>query len=152
MFSEVGQSTRSPDLERRVSIAFFSQPFVAAAVALAVFPAPVAVAVWIVAIPITGCAAYPAYEWLLRRQSITFAWTFLAGIVCGNIPAFVALVLMSLSGLTSTGHLPPVSELAHGVERAVAVGSLAGAVSASVFWLIAGRFVASRCDGTPATN
>ena len=148
MLSEVERSTLTPDLERRVSIAFFCQPFVAAVAALAFFPKEVAFAVWIVAIPITGCAAYPAYEWLRRRQRITPAWTVLAGIVCGNIPAIVALVLLSLSGLTSTGHLPPVSELAHGVQRAVAFGSVAGAVSASAFWLMAGRLVAPRRDET----
>ena len=152
MLGEVAPSNLTPDLERRVSIAFFAQPFVAAAVALAwasfdpFYPKEIAFAVWIVAIPITGCAAYPAYERLLRHRSITFARTVVAGIACGNIPAALALILTVLSGVNAADRLPHVGEPAHRVERAVALGAVAGAVSASVFWLIAGRLVASRRD------
>lgn len=129
-------------------IGFAVQPFVASVLGMAFFPVAVGVLVGIVAVLISGCAAYPAFLWMLRRGLITIRRTVLAGAALGNIPAAIAPIGTLLSNIATTGALPRGADLFP--ERAVVFGSFVGATSAAIFWLIAGRHIESGREGRRA--
>lgn len=91
---------------------------------------------------VTICGAVPVVWWLLKRGPVSFGQLLLAGLVLGNVPFLVyclALIGPALSHLamgTMSDHLVPLSELLVAVLRPVAIGSVMGMASASVFWLL----------------
>jgi len=136
--------------DRRVQIGLALQPVVATLVALVLLgtPAalPAAVFVGITAVLITAFVAYPLLHWLLKRGPVAAAHAFFAGVVLGNIPSAIALVILAIRGLR-TGALLNPGELATGVGRSFTVGSLVGLASAGVFWLVAGPRITAASRG-----
>lgn len=156
--SEHGRPVLSTLAERRVQAGLAVQPFVAAAVAFGLFPVleaatpgttvggvlgpaiAIAVFVGITAAIITGCVAYPAFRWLLKRGRVTAATTIVSGMVLGNIPLAVAFIALAGGGGGEGG--PPRGSMELNFEFASLVrllfGTIIGGVSAAVFWWIAG--------------
>ena len=89
-------------------------------------------------------AALPLMVWLIQRGHTSIGHFTLAGIVLGNLPfaVYLAVVLGAtvrhLIGGTLAAHLSPITDLLIGGLRAVVIGSVMGAASAVVFWLVAG--------------
>ena len=141
-----------------------AQPFVAAALAFALFPLVqysqrlvvagdrgsvdwldggigFAILTGVVASFITGGLAYPTLNWLLKRGSLTLRQTFIAGVVFGNVPTAIIL-LAGAAWRFSRGESPTLTGLTYGVAgllRLVMFGSVLGTGSAAVFWWVGGR-------------
>jgi len=146
--------------DARVQLGLALQPLVATLVAFACLGTPAAlgtaVFVGVAAVPITAFVAYPLLRRLLKRGPVLALHALVAGVVLGNIPSAIALVILAIGGLRETGALPDAGDLAAGVGRSSAVGSLAGLASAGVFWLVAGPRIAaasraSRGDSSATT-
>jgi len=89
-------------------------------------------------------AAIPVAVWMIRRGRTALHHFAAAGVVLGNLP-FVAYTSAALYFLflhllrgTLAEHLSPIPELLAGGLRAVLLGSVMGASSGAMFWLIAG--------------
>jgi hypothetical protein len=89
-------------------------------------------------------AALPITVWLIRHGRTSIRHFAAAGVVLGNVPftvyLWVALIftLLHLLAGTLAEHLSPAAELLAGGLRAVLIGSVMGAMSGLMFWLIAG--------------
>jgi hypothetical protein len=158
--SESGVLTREGEL--KVFLGFAAQPFAAALIAFVLFPVVAitgrglywgyptdmldaalsfAFGVGVAALAVTVFAALPVFLRLLRRDHISQADVVCWGALLGNIPS--ALIVLSLGAQlwrsgTSVG-LDNLTYGAPGAARAIILGSVVGAGSASVFWWIAGR-------------
>jgi hypothetical protein len=94
---------------------------------------------------VTAGGAIPVVEWLRRRRALTLGSLSLAGLALGNAP--FALYALFIDGVAAarlvhgslSEHLLPMSELAIGAGRALAVGSTFGVASAVVFWVLGVR-------------
>lgn len=88
-------------------------------------------------------AALPLAIWLIHRGHTSIEHFILAGIALGNLPFIVYLAIVigatvrHLIGGTLAAHLSPIADLLMAGLRAVLIGSVIGAASAVVFWLIA---------------
>jgi len=154
----------TPEQEKRIGFGLMVQPFVAASLALALFPLieytgrfvyggrssnfldaaiPFAVLTGVAASFVTGCLAYPLLTWLLKRGPLTLRQTLLGGVALGNVPAGLLLVALAAWRLTR-GETPTLASLAYGpagLLRIIGLGSTLGILSAAVFWWIGGRYV-----------
>jgi hypothetical protein len=89
-------------------------------------------------------AGLPVTYWLLRQGQTSIQRLAVAGAVLGNLPFAVYLCFVLLFTLlhlfmgTLAEHLSPTAELLAGGLRAVFIGSVMGAASGVMFWLIAG--------------
>lgn len=89
-------------------------------------------------------AALPVTVWLIRRGQTSMHHFALAGSVLANLPFAIyawTAFLMTLGHLISGTlgqHLSPVTDLLVSGVRLVVMGSIIGAISGAVFWLIAG--------------
>jgi len=144
-----------------------AQPFVAAALAFALFPLidytgrllygggssdfldaaiPFAILTGVAASFVTGGLAYPLLTWLLKRGPLTLSTTLIGGVVLGNVPA--GLILLALAAWrVNRGETPTLATLTYGpagLLRNVALGSVLGLLSAAVFWWIGGRHVSHK--------
>ncbi len=141
-----------------------AQPFVAAALAFALFPlvdytgrllyggapgsfldaaVPFAVLAGVAASFVTGCLAYPLLTWLLKRGPLTLQQTLTGGAVLGNAPAVIILFALAAWRI-NRGETPTLETLTYGsagLLRILVLGSALGGLSAAAFWWIGGRFV-----------
>lgn len=89
-------------------------------------------------------AGIPATSWLSRRGRTSVLHFAGAGAALGNLPfaaylwVMLGFTISHLVGGTLDEHLSPIAELVKGGLRALLIGSAAGIVSGSMFWLIAG--------------
>lgn len=89
-------------------------------------------------------AGLPVSSWLSRRGRTSVLHFAAAGAALGNLPFAAYLWVMlgfTISHLvagTLGEHLSPITELVKGGLRVVLIGSAAGVVSGSMFWLLAG--------------
>ena len=153
----------TPAQESRLLRGLLVQPFVAAALAFALFPLvdytgrlvydvgrtvdPIETALGfglmagVVASFVTGFVAYPSLQWLLKRGPLTRAQTMVGGVVIGNTPGAVIVLLLAARHLSR--EVAPTLENttygAAGAVRIVMLGSVLGLACALVFWLLAGR-------------
>ena len=87
-------------------------------------------------------AALPVTLWLSRRGRTSLHHFAVAGVALGNLPFAVYLwvvlgfTVLHLIGGTLGAHLSPPAELLLGGMRAIVIGSVAGAASGVMFWLI----------------
>ena len=147
-------------VDRRVERAFLLQPFVCAVSGFALFPilafthgglthdllqAAIAcgVVTGAVAVLIAGIAAF-TFERVRTLGPITAARTLLYGAAFGNIPAALVVV----GALIVRRDATTVADAIAGSQRAIAFGTAIGVMSSAVFWLMAGRYVASSGAGT----
>ena len=153
----------TPAQESRLMRGLLVQPFVAAALAVALFPLidytgrlvygggrtidPIETAVGfgvmagVVASFVTGFVAYPSLRWLLKRGPLTRSQAMTGGVVLGNVPGALIVSLLAARHL-SRGVSPTLENTAYGpagAARIVVLGSILGLVCALVFWRLAGR-------------
>ena len=89
-------------------------------------------------------AGVPLAIWLIQRGHTSIEHFILAGIALGNLPfvVYLAFVISAtvrhVIGGTLAAHLSPIPDVLMGGLRAVLIGSVMGAASGFVFWLIAG--------------
>jgi hypothetical protein len=89
-------------------------------------------------------AALPLAVWLIRQGRTSIHHFAVAGVVLGNLPFAVYLCVVLLFTVlhlftgTLAEHLSPTAELLAGGLRAILIGSVMGAASGVMFWLIAG--------------
>ena len=137
---------------------FAVQPFAAALITLPLFPIVAitgpgyltdmfdaalafALGVGVAALPVTVFVAVPVFLRLLRRGHISQAEVMCWGALLGNIPSAL-IVLVLAAQLLRSGASVDLDNLTYGVPgaaRAIILGAVVGAGSASVFWWIAGR-------------
>ena len=139
------------------------QPFVAAALAFALFPLvdytgrmvygggrtvdPIETAVGfgvmagVAASVVTGLIAYPSLIWLLKRGPLTRTQTMIGGVVLGNVPGVLIVLLLAVRHLSRevSPTLENTTYGAAGAVRIIMLGSILGLVCALVFWRRAGR-------------
>lgn len=92
---------------------------------------------------VTVGGAVPIVLWLMKRGAVSLRELITAGVLLGNVP-FVLYVVGLVLPLTvlhlirgsMAQHLMPLSDLIVGTLRAVAIGSVLGALSSLVFWLL----------------
>jgi hypothetical protein len=159
----MNEQALTPAQESRLMRGLLVQPFVAAALAFALFPLvdytgrlvygggrtvdPIETAVGfgvmagVVASFVTGFVAYPSLRWLLKRGPLTRAQTMTGGIVLGNVPGALIVLLLAARhlGRQVTPTLENTTYGAGGAVRIVVLGSIVGLVCAHVFWWLAGR-------------
>ena len=140
-------------MERRLSLAFFLQPFLCAVLGFVLFPVlasthpgrtqdPLQAAIvfgvltGLVGALITGGAAYPTFQYLTKRRSLSATETVLLAAAFGNIPAAIVIVG---SMLRADGASMP--DVVSGAWRAIVFGGDIGATCGVAFWLIAGRHI-----------
>ena len=155
--------TLTPAQESSLLRGLVVQPFVAAALAFALFPLvdytgrlvygsgrtvdPIETAVGfgvmagVVASFVTGLIAYPSLNWLLKRGPLRRAQTVLGGVVLGNVPGALIVLLLAARHLSRevTPTLENTTYGAAGAIRIVILGSILGLACALVFWWLAGR-------------
>jgi hypothetical protein len=92
---------------------------------------------------VTFAGAVPSVFWLRKRHRLSFGSLMWAGLILGNVPFAIYVVGLVLPFTvvhilvgTMDQHLVPVSALAAGALRAIAIGSVMGVGSASLFWLL----------------
>lgn len=145
--------------EQRVVLAFFAQPLVVALLAFAIFPVieytsrslsgmrsvdmldsaiAVAAGAGLAAVFVVAFGAVPLYAWFTRQGPITRNKVLLSGILLGNLPGVLVVMMQALAG-GSRGSAPGAAE----ALRAVLIPSFVGAVAALVFWHMAGL---ARCE------
>jgi hypothetical protein len=96
----------------------------------------------ILGVLVTLCGALPVVSWLMRRGPVPYTQVLLAGLALGNAPfaVYVAMLLpftvLHLASGTLWDRLIPLSALAAGTLRALAIGSAMGMLSATVFWFV----------------
>jgi hypothetical protein len=146
----------SPVGQRRVGLAFGLTPFVCAVLGFGLFPLLArthagrtvdvfesaigfGVLTGIIGAMITGAVAHPTFERLMKRRHVTAARTILFGALFGNIPSVMAIIGTVLVR-RDIGMLP---EAVSGSWRAIAFGTVVGALSSAVFWSVAGPQIAS---------
>ena len=118
----------------------------------------VALAVGLVAVPLTALVALPSLAWLLKRGPITITQTLVAGAASGNIPLVVGFILISLRGPRQSlrpnlpADFPTFPEPSAIVQPLYSIlfASAIGIVSAIAFWLIAGRRLGEPAATPPA--
>lgn len=160
--------TLTPAEENRLLLGLVVQPFVAAALAFALFPLveytgrlvygggrtvdPVeaatgfAIMAGVVASFVAGVVAYPSILWLLKRGPLTRAQTMVGGVVLGNVPGALIVLVLATRHL-SRGVTPNLENVAYGgggALRIVVLGSVLGLVCAAVFWWAGGRHLNRR--------
>jgi hypothetical protein len=93
---------------------------------------------------VTISGAVPMVFWLMKRGPVSFGQLIAVGLLLGNAPflIYVVGVVLPMTALhlfwgTLSQHLVSMSELIAGTLRVVAIGSVMGGLSATVFWLIA---------------
>jgi hypothetical protein len=95
--------------------------------------------VGLIALALTLGGAVPSVLWLLRRQQLCFSRLLVFGVIIGNVPfALIVIVAAVVEGTVS----PSVARLWYGIAgalRFVLIGTVHGAVAAAVFWLIVVR-------------
>jgi hypothetical protein len=91
---------------------------------------------------VTVFGAMPTVLWLIQRGPVSFRQVFVAGLILGNVP-FALFATVAARGLlvhliagTIGDHLVPISELIAGNLSAIAIGSIVGGISATVFWCV----------------
>jgi hypothetical protein len=95
----------------------------------------------VVASFVTGFGAYPTLRWLLKRGPLTRAQTMIGGVVLGNVPGALIVLLLAARHL-SRGVSPTLENTMYGAAGAVRIvllGSILGLACALVFWRLAGR-------------
>ena len=92
---------------------------------------------------VTVCGAVPAVLWLMKRGPVSLPQLIAAGVLLGNVPFVVYVISLVLPATlahlvagTLSQHLSPFSDLIAGTLRVLAIGSVLGASSAFVFWLL----------------
>jgi hypothetical protein len=159
----MSEQSLTPAQESTLMRGLLVQPFVAAALAFALFPLidysgrlvygggrtvdPIETAVGfgvmagVVASFVTGFVAYPSLRWLLKRGPLTSAQTMIGGVVLGNLPGALLVLLLAARHLSRevTPTLENTTYGAAGAVRIVMLGSILGLVCALVFWRLAGR-------------
>jgi hypothetical protein len=91
----------------------------------------------------TVAGAVPVFVWLRQRGRVTLTHAISAGVVLGNIPFALYLLLlilpftiMHLARGTLPQHLIPVPSLLSGTWRVIVLGSVLGVIGALVFWFV----------------
>ena len=155
---------RSSPVRWRVLTAFAILPILQALVAFVAFPLvwrlgdhgasqPVdwgeaarefAIVTGLIGMFVTVAGAVPVVHWLMRRGRVSLARFLVAGLVLGNVPFALYLVVLILPATMShlvmgtlSQHLVPVSALLAGALRAILIGSIFGVIAAAAFWFIA---------------
>jgi hypothetical protein len=155
---------RSSPVRWRVLTAFAILPILQALVAFVAFPLvwrlgdhgasqPVdwgeaarefAIVTGLLGIFVTVAGAVPVVYWLMRWRRVSLARLLLAGLILGNVPFALYLVVLILPATIShlamgtlSQHLVPVSALLAGALRVILIGSIFGVISAAAFWLMA---------------
>jgi hypothetical protein len=97
--------------------------------------------VWGVFVTVAG--AVPVFGWFRRRGRVTLTHAISAGVVLGNIPFALYLLLLilpftilHLARGTLRQHLIPVPSLLSGTWRVIVLGSTLGVIGALVFWVV----------------
>jgi len=128
----------------RLLVGFAVQPFAAAALALIRIPlvepgppAPsFALFFAIAAGLVTVCAALPLVAWLLSRGPLRLRTILGGGVVLGNLPIGVMLVIAVATRQADAG---PIWSGPAEALRALATGSIFGVTGAALFWAISIR-------------
>ena len=99
----------------------------------------------IVGLLVTLFGAVPTFVWMKKRGPLSLSRTIGAGIVLGNTP-MVAIAagalyftILHIIGGTISQHLSPPLDVITGFLRISVIGSVLGAISAFVFWLVGVR-------------
>lgn len=137
--------------EMRLLAGFVVQPFAAAMLGFIAFPLidltlegggttdPIGAAISIAlgaglaAIFVTVCGAFPVVVWFLKRGPLRLRQILWGGVVLGNLPFAVIVLLAIVTNNVSAG----TSLL--GLLRSLAFGALFGVVGAALFWAISIR-------------
>jgi hypothetical protein len=92
---------------------------------------------------VTVGGAIPVVLWLMRRGAVSLRQLIAAGVLLGNAPfvlyvigLVLPLTILHLVRGTMSQHLLPFSDLIAGTLRAMAIGSVLGALSSLVFWFL----------------
>jgi hypothetical protein len=108
---------------------------------------------------VTVAGAVPVVYWLMRRGRVSLAQLLLAGLILGNVPFALYLVVLILPATLShlvmgtlSQHLVPVSALLAGAVRAILIGSIFGVISAAAFWLMAILGTDARSSGLTSSH
>jgi hypothetical protein len=94
---------------------------------------------------VTIVGAVPAVFWRLRRGPVPLRHAVIAGLLLGNAPPagfglmMAGFAIAHAAAGTLSERLLPISELAAGSLRLIAMGSTLGVVSGVLFWLVALR-------------
>jgi hypothetical protein len=97
---------------------------------------------FLVATIVTVFGAVPAFAWLYRRGAVSFRQTLISGVLLGNAPFALAVVGIVIVQIVKGDASPDIGRNwygASGAARTIALGSVVGLVSASVFWVVALR-------------
>jgi hypothetical protein len=95
---------------------------------------------------VTVCAAFPLVVWLLRHGPLTLKQVLLGGVMLGNLPFVVIMILAVLTNNVSSG----ASWL--GLFRSLAFGALFGVAGAALFWAISIRGTAMAHDAAGSSR
>jgi hypothetical protein len=92
---------------------------------------------------VTVSGAVPVFGWFRRRGSVTLMHAVSAGVVLGNVPFALYLLLlilpftiMHLARGTLAQHLIPVPSLLTATWRVIVLGSVLGVIGALTFWVV----------------
>jgi len=94
---------------------------------------------------VTVFGAAPAFVWMKQRGPVSLSRAIGAGVILGNGPTVAFAIgalyftLLHIVGGTISEHLSPPLEVIAGFARVSAIGSVLGAISAWVFWLVGVR-------------
>jgi hypothetical protein len=94
---------------------------------------------------VTLFGAVPVFVWMKKRGPVSLSRTIGAGIVLGNTPMVAIAIgalyftVLHIVGGTISQHLSPPIDVIAGFVRLSAIGSVLGASSAFVFWLVGVR-------------
>ena len=99
----------------------------------------------IIGLLVTLFGAVPAFVWMKKRWPVSLLRTIVAGVVLGNCPMVAIAIgalyftLLHIAGGTISQHLSPPLDVIAGFVRLSAIGSVLGAISAFVFWMVGVR-------------
>jgi hypothetical protein len=92
---------------------------------------------------VTVVGAVPVFGWLRRRGRVTLRHAVGAGVVLGNVPFALYLLLLilpftilHLAQGTLSQHLIPLPSLLSSAARVIVLGSVLGAIGALTFWIV----------------
>jgi hypothetical protein len=92
---------------------------------------------------VTVAGAVPIFLWLRRSGRVTLTHSLSAGLVLGNVPFALYLLLLILPFTilhlvrgTLPQHLIPLPSLLNSTVRVIVLGSVLGVIGALVFWLV----------------
>jgi hypothetical protein len=92
---------------------------------------------------VTAVGAVPVFGWLRRRGSVTLMHAVSAGVVLGNVPFALYLLLLVLPFTilhfargTLSQHLIPLPSLLSDTLRVIVLGSVLGVIGALTFWIV----------------